>query len=246
MASLFLKDFRGWCVISIAAVITNQYPSDDQFLPTRQSLLSRLKNWDDNESWYDFFQTYWRFIYAVAVRSGLNDSDAQDVVSKTIIAVSRQMPNFNYDPSKGTFKGFLSKTASFCILDQQRELKQAAKRHVHLLRDTSGTDPIDDVIDPATLTPPNWDEEWEWNLVQVAIQNIKARIKPKHFQIFDWYVLKDLPSTEVATKLGITIGQVFLVKHRVTVLLSKEIQSLRHQYDCGTGFSSTTEPSDPP
>lgn len=230
----------------MASMITNHYPSEDQFLPTRQSLLSRLKDWDDQESWYDFFQKYWRFIYAVAIRSGLNDSDAQEVVSKTVIAVSRQMPNFNYDPSKGTFKGFLSKTARFCILDQQRENRQAAKRRADLPPATSGTDPIDTLIDPATVTPPNWDEEWEWNLLQVAIQNVKARIKPKHFQIYDWYVLKDMPSTEVASKLGITIGQVFLVKHRITELLAKEIQRLRHQYDTGTESSSAAGTSDPP
>jgi RNA polymerase sigma factor (sigma-70 family) len=220
----------------MASVITNHYPSEDQVLPTRRSLLSRLKDWDDQESWYDFFEKYWRFIYAVAIRSGLNDSDAQDVVSKTIIAVSRQMPNFKYDPAKGTFKGFLSKTARFCILDQQRENRQAAKRRADLQPGTSGIDPIENMIDPATLNPPNWDEEWEWNLLQVAIQNVKARIKPKHFQIYDWYVLKDMPSTEVATKLGITVGQVFLVKYRLTELLSKEIQKLKHQYDPPTGF----------
>lgn len=222
-------------------MITKHHFSDEQFLPTRRSLLTRLKDWDDRESWYEFFQTYWRFIYAVAVRSGLNDSDAQDVVQETIIAVSKQMPNFKYDPSKGKFKGFLSKTAHFCCLDRMRKLKQEAKRRVELPSGTSGTDAIDQLVDPASLTPPNLDEEWEWNLVQVAIQNVKAVIKPKHFQIYDWYVLKQLPSTQVASKLGITIGQVFLAKHRITALLSKEIQKLKAPYETGTGHSTGTE-----
>ena len=227
-------------------MITNHHPSDDQFLPTRQSLLSRLKDKNDDASWREFFEMYWKFIYMVAVRSGLTDSEAQDVVQETVISMWEQMPKFKYDPSKGTFKGYLYKTARFCILDQKRKRKQDAHRHADLPRDTSGTDPINDIVDPATLTPPNWDEEWDWNLLQVAIQNVKVRIKPKHFQIFDWYVLKRLPSTEVATKLGITIGQVFLVKYRVTEVLSKEIQKLKQQYDSGTGFSNRTEPLDPP
>ena len=226
-------------------MIANHNLSDEQFLPTRQSLLSRLKHWDDRESWYEFFQTYWRFIYRVAIRSGLSESDAQDVVQETIIAVSRQMPNFKYDPSKGTFKGFLSKTAHFCSLDRKRKNKQEAKRHAELPPGTSGTDPIDKLVDPASMTPPNWDEEWEWNLVQVAIQNVKAKIKPKHFQIFDWYVLKHMASTEVATKLGISIGQVFLAKHRITALLAKEIQKLKHPYDTGTGLSNGTDALSP-
>jgi len=219
----------------------NHNLSDDQFLPTRQSLLLRLKDKHDDASWREFFDTYWRFIYMVAMRSGLTDSEAQDVVQETVISVWDQMPTFKYDPSKGTFKGLLYKTARFCILDQQRKRKQNANRHANLPPATSGTDPIDKIVDPATLAPHNWDEEWEWNLVQTAIQNIKAKIKPKHFQIFDWYVLKHMPSTEVASKLGISIGQVFLAKHRITALLSKEIQKLTHQYDSGTRSSSATE-----
>jgi RNA polymerase sigma-70 factor (ECF subfamily) len=52
-------------------------------IPTRYSLLSRLQKWDDQESWKDFFDIYWRFIYSVAVKSGLTEDEAQDVVQET-------------------------------------------------------------------------------------------------------------------------------------------------------------------
>ncbi len=34
----------------------------EEFIPTRYSLLSRLQNWDDQESWKDFFDTFWLLI----------------------------------------------------------------------------------------------------------------------------------------------------------------------------------------
>src|SRR6266496_3881416 len=37
----------------------------DDLLPTRWSLLTRLKNWDDQASWQEFFDTYWKLIYGV-------------------------------------------------------------------------------------------------------------------------------------------------------------------------------------
>src|SRR5262245_20234211 len=43
----------------------------EELLPTRRSLLDRLRNWEDQTSWQDFFNTYWKFIYGVAIRSGL-------------------------------------------------------------------------------------------------------------------------------------------------------------------------------
>src|SRR5262245_26880462 len=59
-------------------------PQSDEFIPTRVSLLHRLKNWDDQESWKIFFETYWKLLYSVARRSGLAEAEAQDIVQETI------------------------------------------------------------------------------------------------------------------------------------------------------------------
>jgi len=58
--------------------------SPDDLIPTQKSLLSRLKNWDDQSSWKTFFDTYWRLIYAFARRAGLGDAEAQDVVQFSV------------------------------------------------------------------------------------------------------------------------------------------------------------------
>src|SRR5438034_1987480 len=80
----------------------------DPFLPTRLSLLSRLKEWDNHESWRDFFDTYWRLIYGLAVKSGLTNTEAEDVVQETLLAVAKEMPDFKYDPATGEFKSWPS------------------------------------------------------------------------------------------------------------------------------------------
>ena len=82
-------------------------PATDSLLPTRQSLLARLGDWQDNEGWRLFFDTYWRLIYNVARKSGLADAEAQDVVQNTFIYLSRRMPNFRYDRGRGSFKSWL-------------------------------------------------------------------------------------------------------------------------------------------
>src|SRR5215207_4430396 len=87
---------------------------------TRKSLLERLKDWDDGASWKEFFDTYWRLIFAVARRSGLTETEAQDVVQETIIAVAKKMPAFHYDRSIGTFKGYLMQLTRSRIADHFR------------------------------------------------------------------------------------------------------------------------------
>ena len=63
----------------------------NDWLPTRTSLLRRLKQWEDQESWRDFFNTYWKLIYGAAVKAGLNDAEAQDVVQDTVITVAKKI-----------------------------------------------------------------------------------------------------------------------------------------------------------
>src|SRR5881296_638277 len=79
----------------------------DSLLPTRQSLLSRLQDWQDQDGWREFFDTYWRLIYNVARKSGLRDAEAQDVAQNTFLYLARRMPHVRYDPTRGSFKSWL-------------------------------------------------------------------------------------------------------------------------------------------
>lgn len=47
-------------------------PGTDSVPLTRQTLLSRLRDWQDQEGWQEFFDTYWRLIYNVARKAGLD------------------------------------------------------------------------------------------------------------------------------------------------------------------------------
>ncbi len=60
----------------------------DEFLPTRRSLLNRLKDWGDQESWQEFFELYSRLIHSVALKAGLTKAEAQEVLQETVITVS--------------------------------------------------------------------------------------------------------------------------------------------------------------
>ena len=90
-------------------------------IPTRRSLLSRLRDLGDQESWSDFFHLYWRLIYEVALKAGLGDAEAQEVVQETVISVAKQMPGFRYDPARGRFKGWLLQITPQADAGQRRQ-----------------------------------------------------------------------------------------------------------------------------
>ena len=82
----------------------------ENLIPTRRSLLSRLKNWEDQESWNDFSRIYRQLVYGVARQAGLNDAEADDVVQETFLAVAKKIREFKYDPAIGSFKSWLLHT----------------------------------------------------------------------------------------------------------------------------------------
>src|SRR6188474_1746755 len=94
----------------------------DDSLLTRRTLLSRLRNLEDGESWRTFFDLYWRLLYNVARRSGLDDAGAQEIVQETVISVARKMPEFTYDPACGTFRQWLLRITRRRIIDHLRRL----------------------------------------------------------------------------------------------------------------------------
>src|ERR1700753_3346622 len=92
-----------------------------ELIPTRITLLERCKNWKDESSWLEFFNTYWNLIYGVAVKGGLRPSEAEDVVMETMASVTKHMPGFKYDPTIGSFKAWLLNMTRWRITDQLRK-----------------------------------------------------------------------------------------------------------------------------
>jgi len=199
-------------------------------IPTRRSLLTRLKNWDDQEGWREFFDTYWNLIYGVALKAGLTDAEAQDVVQETVIAVAKKMQDFHYDPAIGRFKGWLLHTTRWKIADQFRKRLPADGPAAPGSETATGTARIERVADPqGPELEAVWEEEWERNLLDAARERVKRRVDDKQYQMFDLYVVKEWPVQKVANTLGVSTGRVYLAKHRVMALIRREIKHLERR-----------------
>jgi RNA polymerase sigma-70 factor (ECF subfamily) len=208
-------------------------PAGDEFLPTRNSLLSRLKNWDDQEGWRDFFDTYWKFLYCIAVKAGLSDADARDVVQETVVAVAKGLREGRFKAAEGSsFKAWLK------LIVQRRVSNHLRKRKLPRVEaspgddDSSRTDLLERLPGPESdAIEQVWEEEWARNLADVAIERVKARVGGKQFQMFDLYVLKNWPVREVARSLHTNVAYVYVAKHRITSLIRQETQKLRKRME---------------
>lgn len=194
---------------------------------TRQSLVDRLANWEDQKNWQQFFDSYWKLIYNLARRSGLTESEAQDVVQETILTVARRAGQLKYDPAIGSFKGWLLQITRWRIADEFRKRQREEPAAASSDDDTSRTAGIDRAPDPASGDlEAAWDAEWRQTLLDAATERVKRQVDPKQYQIFDCYVVKQWPALKVARELGVNVGQVYLAKHRVSSLMRVQLAQL--------------------
>jgi len=204
----------------------------DELLPTRWTLISRLKSWDDDESWREFFDLYWKLIYGVAVKSGLSPAEAQDAVQETVISVCKNIKSFKADPARGSFKSWLMQLTRWRVLDQvrKRPREEVARQHrpgAGQDESSQTTSTVARIADPAgNVLERIWDSEWERNLLSAALEKLERQVNAKHYQVFYLHVIKQCPVEKVAQVAGIKPDQVYVVKNRLGKMFKEALEQL--------------------
>jgi RNA polymerase sigma-70 factor (ECF subfamily) len=200
---------------------------DDSFLPTRSSLLSRLKHASDAAGWQFFVDNYGRLIFQVCLRSGLTRQEAEDIVQDTTAAVAKQMPRFEYDRSKGSFKGWLARVTRNHIADFLEKKTREANRRVELPEAKANAIAArdEDSLDEA------WESEWRQHLLARALRCVQQQLPARSVQIFQMSTLDGWSTEKIAAALRLSRPQVYLARHRAARLVKKEIARLRKELE---------------
>src|SRR5437667_12557639 len=113
-------------------------------------------------------------IYGIAIKAGLTEADAQDVLQETLLAVCKSMPTFQYDSKQGSFKNWLYRLTTSKITDQLRQRRRHSREDE--LDAATGAD-FDQAEDEAAHSELEavWDKEWEKHLWQTALERVKQK-----------------------------------------------------------------------
>src|SRR5262249_21150791 len=90
---------------------------------TRPSLLIRVRDPQDAAAWQQFAALYEPLIYQFARKRGLQDADAADLTQIVLQAVSESIRRLDYDPQRGSFRGWL-----FVVVRNQLQKFRAQQR----------------------------------------------------------------------------------------------------------------------
>lgn len=167
---------------------------------------------------------YGRKIYGWCRRWGLRQAEAQDVTQNVLLELARQMGGFVYRPT-GSFRGWLKTIAYRAWCD----FLTARQRTV-----AGGGDPV-----LALLAVPaagadllaQLDEECERELLAEAMVRVRRRVQPHTWQAFQMMALEGQSAAEVAGRLGMQVGTVYVARGKVQKMLQEEIRQLEQAED---------------
>ena len=183
---------------------------------TSSSLLRRLRNPADRESWGEFVNIYEPLLIRYVRKKGVNEHDAQDVVQGIFISLLRQLPKFELNRGKGRFRTWLWQVTHNAVIDWAR----ARKRRQNL------QDEVRHNWDEAAEVPDSdWDQELQKRVLEYATGKIRLQTNPQTWACFEKYLLAGRTGAEVAAELNLPVNTVYVYAARVMARVREQCEA---------------------
>ena len=194
-------------------------------LSTRQTLLKRVQCQKDEASWEEFSDYYRRYIYMVARNMRLSHHDAEDILQRTLLKLWENLPKFQYDTNKGSFRSWL------CTIIRNMVINMIKKKSRMLTGlDTEEQYRIKKYLNSVQLPEVEYIAEKEWKvfLYNTAWGNIKGQLTDNVKNAFVM-LNKGVSLDDVAEQLKIQKNTVYVYKLRVQEKISNEVKRLEQE-----------------
>ena len=181
---------------------------------TRASLLLRLQQPDDERAWQEFVEIYQPLIERLVTRYGLQPADAQDISQEVLTRVAKAIPEWEHDPARGTFRGWLTRVTRNLTIEQ---LRTRARRPL--------TNPESGQLEQFQRDADSiFQLEQQRELFGWAARKARDQFVPTTWQAFWLTAVEQRSPSEVAEQLGLSTGAVYIARSRVMARLRELIE----------------------
>jgi RNA polymerase sigma factor (sigma-70 family) len=194
---------------------------------TRETLLQRVKDPEDEESWKEFVYYYKQYIYNIVRRMNMNHHDAEEIVQVVNVKMWEKLPEFKYDKEKGRFRGWLCTVTG-------NEVKQLLRKRKRMLNNLQNQEKLrmESYLDQVVLPAVDKIAEREWRayITKLAWDRIGDQFEAQTKAVFERVSMGEKPE-EIAKDLGISQSSVYVYKKRVQDRLREEVMELNRELD---------------
>ena len=176
---------------------------------TLKSLLVRIRDVDDEESWGTFAEIYEPFIEGYLRRRGISGELALDVRQEVLMVVSRRIADFEHNGMKGAFRYWLRSTTVNCLRTHERRQRQESPGGSVFL------DIVGQLADDESELSRVWNHEYDRHVVQSLLVRLEPLFQESTLLAFRKTTLDQMTSADVASELGMTRNAVIVARSKV-------------------------------
>ena len=190
---------------------------------TTTLLLQRLRDAQNHAEWGEIDARYRPVFVGVGMQMGLRRDEAEEVAQESLAQFARDYLDGRYDRERGRLRAWLIGICRHRVLDAHRRRAQRGSRR--------GESALLNLADTNAVAEA-WEEQEERVVFQRAMEELLAsyRIAPGTLRTFEMVAVKGVPAVTVAESVGITVDEVYRVKHRVTRRLREIVAQLTVAY----------------
>lgn len=190
---------------------------------TPASLLERLRRCPDPASWQRLVAIYTPLLRHWLRRHALQPADADDLVQEVLAAAAAELPRFQYDREKGSFRSWLR----VLTVNRLRHFWRAQQSRPTATGDSDFRKRVlDQLADPHSDLSRLWDAEHDRHVAHQLLAQLEPEFEPTTWRAFRRTVLDGLQAAEAAAELGMSVNAVFIAKSRVMRRLRQEMRGL--------------------
>jgi RNA polymerase sigma factor (sigma-70 family) len=188
------------------------WPDMKHYETTDPDLLDALRTTGNEQAWDRFVEEYRGPILRHCRSMGLTSDQAEEVLQECLIKCSTYLPTFEYRAAVGRFRAWLNLTVNQRIGEVfRRSIRSERVKEAYrgLLLELG-----ENLAEP--YPPPC---AFDYELLSMAFRQTQTEVDPRHWQIFEAYVVHGLRSAEVARQFEVTAIAVRVTCHRVRGVL---------------------------
>lgn len=186
-----------------------------EYSNTRETLLMKLRDQQNEFAWSEFFEIYNGFIFAILIKMSVPAKDQEDLVQDILLKAWKNLPKFQYERNRGKFRNWLGIIVKNTARSYYRKMNNSTKNLDKIESDEEESAAIDAISE----------KEWKLFIANKAWENIKTSLSENVIECFE-LISEGLELQEVAKRCDIPYNTVCVYKRRIVNKISREINRL--------------------
>lgn len=189
---------------------------------TSLTLLQQLQQNEDSQSWNRLVAIYAPLLERWLGRYEMQASDSEDLVQEVLVAVAKDIPQFQHNGRTGAFRSWLRTM----LVHRVRNFWRARGRRPQVRGDSNLERQLDELEDPASQLSAMWNREHDQHVARQLLTDAEQAFTAQTWNAFRRVTLGGESADQVAADLGMTLNAVFIAKSRVLRRLRQQAAGL--------------------